>query len=203
MQKYGKAVLVHCSDGWDRTSQLTSLSQIMLDGFYRTIVGFEILIEKDFVMFGHQFQSRLGHTEKNALSDHEFCPVFLQFLDCVYQIMNQYPTIFEFNVKFLCDIAHHAFSLRFGTFLMNTDKQRRDIGIRGKTVSLWSYMNARKEEYKNPLYFEKDPDFNEERFYPDPALPKLKLWEEYYLCWSMYKHSVMYPWYFHTAYCKK
>ncbi len=27
----GISVLVHCSDGWDRTSQLTSLAQLMLD----------------------------------------------------------------------------------------------------------------------------------------------------------------------------
>ena len=32
-------VVVHCSDGWDRTSQLTSLAQLMLDPYYRTITG--------------------------------------------------------------------------------------------------------------------------------------------------------------------
>ena len=33
-------VLVHCTDGWDRTAQLCALSQMMLDGRYRTIRGF-------------------------------------------------------------------------------------------------------------------------------------------------------------------
>jgi hypothetical protein len=33
----GKNVLVHCSDGWDRTSQLSSLSQLLLDPYYRTL----------------------------------------------------------------------------------------------------------------------------------------------------------------------
>jgi hypothetical protein len=37
----GAPVVVHCSDGWDRTSQLTSISQLMLDPYYRTIEGFE------------------------------------------------------------------------------------------------------------------------------------------------------------------
>lgn len=32
-----RPVLVHCSDGWDRTPQLTSLAEIMLDPFYRTV----------------------------------------------------------------------------------------------------------------------------------------------------------------------
>src|SRR5258708_6913501 len=33
-------VLIHCSDGWDRTSQLSALAQLCLDPFYRTIRGF-------------------------------------------------------------------------------------------------------------------------------------------------------------------
>ena len=33
----GKSALVHCSDGWDRTPQMLSLSQILIDPYYRTI----------------------------------------------------------------------------------------------------------------------------------------------------------------------
>lgn len=54
-------VLIHCSDGWDRTAQLSSLSQLCLDPFYRTIKGFEILVEKDWLSFGHKFLDRCGH----------------------------------------------------------------------------------------------------------------------------------------------
>lgn len=54
-------VLIHCSDGWDRTSQLSAMSQLCLDPFYRTIRGFQILIEKDWVSFGHRFLDRCGH----------------------------------------------------------------------------------------------------------------------------------------------
>ena len=44
MEKQSNSVLVHCSDGWDRTSQLTSLSQLMMDSYYRTINGFIVSI---------------------------------------------------------------------------------------------------------------------------------------------------------------
>lgn len=54
-------VLIHCSDGWDRTSQLSALSQIMLDPYYRTIEGFVVLVEKDWLSFGHMFRLRSGH----------------------------------------------------------------------------------------------------------------------------------------------
>lgn len=39
-------VLVHCSDGWDRTSQLTSLSQLMMDPYYRTMEGFKVCVSQ-------------------------------------------------------------------------------------------------------------------------------------------------------------
>ncbi|KAG7448061.1 phosphatases II [Guyanagaster necrorhizus] len=54
-------VLIHCSDGWDRTSQLSSLAQLCLDPFYRTMRGFEILVEKDWLSYGHKFLDRCGH----------------------------------------------------------------------------------------------------------------------------------------------
>ncbi|KAK6933491.1 Myotubularin-like, phosphatase domain [Dillenia turbinata] len=53
------SVLVHCSDGWDRTTQLVSLASLMLDPYYRTFKGFQALVEKDWLAFGHPFADRL------------------------------------------------------------------------------------------------------------------------------------------------
>ena len=53
-------VLIHCSDGWDRTSQLSALSQLCLDPYFRTLDGFITLVEKDWLSFGHMFRHRSG-----------------------------------------------------------------------------------------------------------------------------------------------
>jgi len=187
--RMGKNVLVHCSDGWDRTAQLTALSQLILDKYYRTIEGFEKLIEKDFIMFGHQFRFRLGHKVKNALTNTEFSPIFIQFLDCVHQISLQFPTIFEFNDKFLREIAYNIYSNRFGNFLVNSEKEQKEAKIKESTVSLWSYMNSKKEIYKNSFYIANDTKLHEQDLYPEPILSSLRLWEELYMKWSPIKYG--------------
>lgn len=35
----GISVLVHCSDGWDRTAQVCSVACVLLDPYYRTLKG--------------------------------------------------------------------------------------------------------------------------------------------------------------------
>ncbi|KAF2721030.1 phosphatases II [Polychaeton citri CBS 116435] len=56
----GSHVLVHCSDGWDRTAQVAALAQVMLSPYCRTLEGFITLIQKDFISFGHKFRHRNG-----------------------------------------------------------------------------------------------------------------------------------------------
>ncbi len=120
---YRSSVLVHCSDGWDRTAQLTSLSMLMMDKYYRTIKGFEVLIEKEWISFGHRFGTRMGHGSDKH-SDQDRSPIFLQFIDCVWQILQQNGKVFEFNEKFLLTILNNMYNCQFGTFLYNNEYER-------------------------------------------------------------------------------
>lgn len=95
-----KSTLIHCSDGWDRTPQIIALAEIMLDPYYRTFEGFRILIQREWLDFGHKFADRCGNNPSNE-DPNERCPVFLQWLDCVQQLLMQYPYDFEFNSSFL------------------------------------------------------------------------------------------------------
>ena len=37
VHKKRQPVLVHCSDGWDRTAQVVALAELLLDSYYRTV----------------------------------------------------------------------------------------------------------------------------------------------------------------------
>uniref|UniRef100_A0A8C5JXP5 Phosphatidylinositol-3,5-bisphosphate 3-phosphatase MTMR2 n=1 Tax=Junco hyemalis TaxID=40217 RepID=A0A8C5JXP5_JUNHY len=173
------SVVVHCSDGWDRTAQLTSLALLMLDGYYRTIRGFEVLVEKEWLSFGHRFQLRVGHGDKNH-ADADRSPVFLQFIDCVWQMTRQFPTAFEFNEYFLITILDHLYSCLFGTFLCSSEQQRVKESLPKKTVSLWSYINSQLEDFTNPLYV----SYSNHVLYPVASMRHLELWVGYYIRWN-------------------
>ena len=42
IENHKSSVMIHCTDGWDRTAQLSALAMLMLDPYYRTINGFEV-----------------------------------------------------------------------------------------------------------------------------------------------------------------
>lgn len=234
-------VLIHCSDGWDRTSQLSALAQIMLDPYFRTLEGFIVLVEKDWLSFGHMIRLRSGHLNhedwfavqkdafagakvqpgendgrgdafQNVLSgakrffnqnkddpdmatvsemttgkvvDDEatvpkmVSPVFHQFLDCAYQLVRQNPTRFEYNERFLRRLLYHLYSCQYGTFLYNSEKQRKDARVAERTSSVWDYFLCRRPEFTNPEY---DPTIDDhikgqERILL-PRLKEIRWWNQ-------------------------
>ncbi|KAI5211238.1 myotubularin-related protein 7 isoform X1 [Manis pentadactyla] len=145
----GASVLVHCSDGWDRTAQVCSVASLLLDPHYRTLKGFMVLIEKDWISFGHKFNHRYGNLDGDPK---EISPVIDQFIECTWQLMEQFPCAFEFNERFLIHIQHHIYSCQFGNFLCNSQKERQELKIQERTYSLWAYLWKNRANYVNPLF---------------------------------------------------
>lgn len=147
-------VLIHCSDGWDRTAQMCATAQLILDPYYRTLEGFEVLIEKDFISFGHKFEERTSQfvDRDNKKVQDERSQVFVQWLDCVHQIMRQNPMEFQFNEKLLVFLANEVYTCRFGTFLENNEYNKALNQVKVTTVSIWTHVNGELDEYLNPFY---------------------------------------------------
>ncbi|KAI4877414.1 hypothetical protein NFI96_011718 [Prochilodus magdalenae] len=171
-----RPVLVHCSDGWDRTPQIVALSKLLLDPFYRTIEGFQVLVETEWLDFGHKFADRCGHGE-NAEDVNERCPVFLQWLDCVHQLQRQFPCSFQFNEAFLVKLVQHTYSCLFGTFLCNSGKEREERGVLENTCSVWSLLQPANRAFHNILY----SPHSETVLHPVCHVRNLMLWSAVYL----------------------
>ena len=179
----GNNVLIHCSDGWDRTPQLVTISQVLLDPYYRTFMGFAVLIEKDFLSFGHQFAKRSGITPKKNEGENERSPIFLQFLDCIYQLLIQFPTEFEFNPDYLLFIAKYYNVNVFGTFMFNNEEERVKNNAKETTPSIWTYLLNNKGKYTNPLY---SANNSKRIITPNYAYYSYKLWTSYFMRNSEY-----------------
>ena len=181
----GNNVLIHCSDGWDRTPQLCTISQILLDPYFRTFEGFAILFEKDFVSFGHKFAIRSGIYDKEI--EKKTNPVILQLLDCVYQLLVQFPSEFEFTSEYLLFIAKNNDINLFGTFLFNNEREREEKHAKTETASIWTYLLGdhfeNKKKYLNPLY---DKNNVTKILTPHYAYYDYVLWTDYFLRNNIY-----------------
>ncbi|KAA3679601.1 myotubularin-related protein 6/7/8 [Paragonimus westermani] len=146
----GNSVLVHCSDGWDRTAQVCSLAQIILDPYCRTFTGFEALIKKEWLSFGHKFSDRCSLTSSS--DPREASPIFTQFLDCVRHLCTFCPVEFEFSCDLLCLLHDAAYAATYGTFVGCSEKERRDLRLTENTFSVWPLIAHRRNELRNPFY---------------------------------------------------
>ncbi|XP_004618174.1 myotubularin-related protein 11 isoform X2 [Sorex araneus] len=103
----------------DFNGLLSSLVQLLLAPEARTLLGFQTLVQREWVVAGHPFLTRLGG---NAAS--EEAPVFLLFLDCVWQLLQQYPAEFEFSEFFLLALHDSVRVPDTLTFLRDTPWER-------------------------------------------------------------------------------
>lgn len=292
----GSHLLIHCTHGWDRTSLTTSLMMICSDPYYRTIEGFLVLVQLEWLNYGFRFAERfdvneyilddfevdtvassdqisankskngflinrleylmvktknhnimdiptnfkkkLGNIDiksissKLGLNDEEECnnrvvkrlsehlywkqkkstidynnvedcfnteeenetkkickntsskggasPVFVQFLDIIYQLIKQYDTQFEYNGKFLLRILKEVTSGKYYEFLLNNDKERNEylkslkLSVEQEKLISWYNLIEIKDSERNTK-FQRAHDKMDQWIFPNES--KVVLWK--------------------------
>ncbi|XP_071844612.1 myotubularin-related protein 10-like isoform X3 [Apostichopus japonicus] len=157
-----KSVVLRESSGRDLSCVISCLTQIMLDPYYRTQLGFQSLVQREWVATGHDFLVRSGHCTE---STEDVSPVFLLFLDCVFQLMRQYPMAFEFNDTFLIILWDSLHTCIFDTFIFSNERHRTKVcnpnhSYQIKMVSVWAwtlqFSQVDQNLFSNPLYLIRD-----------------------------------------------
>jgi Myotubularin-like phosphatase domain len=179
-------VLVHCSDGWDRTSQVSALAQLLLDPYFRTLAGFCSLVEKEWLAFGHKFGERTALGQPNGFWAHaESSPIFVQFVDCVHQLLARDKRSFEFNECFLLALLDELYSGASASFLFDSETKRSAATARSHgALSVWQRLNVvggdagadQQRCFRNPFYAAADGVLD-----IDVSMPKLAFWSRYYM----------------------
>lgn len=134
-----RSVVLQESEDRDLNCLLSSLVQLTLDPHARTLSGFQSLVQKEWVSAGHPFMLRINHFKR---SDKEESPVFLLFLDCVWQFLQQSLTSFEFTESYLMALHDSTYNLFCSTFTHNCHWDRIRGSQRHSSSQTYTPMNG-------------------------------------------------------------
>ncbi|XP_077515553.1 myotubularin-related protein 10-B [Amblyomma americanum] len=207
MAERRKHVLVREQTGADMTCVVVSLVQILLDPHYRTQAGFQTLIDKEWVAAGHPFPERLDLLGQGRASP-EAAPVFLFFLDCVWQLLAQFPAAFEFSETYLTNLWDCTHVGIYDAFLFGNNRQRWEALKLQPYRNVWDWMGPQSrlspqdlELFKNPLHLLQRSkellsvgsqegagdrgvlSFCEDLLMLDPTVKALSVWTQCYYRW--------------------
>ncbi|XP_029818909.1 myotubularin-related protein 9-like [Manacus vitellinus] len=180
MDREEATVLVHGAEGTDTTLLVTALAQVILDPSCRTLAGFQGLLEREWIQAGHPFHLRCAHSAYSHARLKQEAPLFLLFLDCVWQLSRQFPFSLEFGERLLLSLFDNAYASAYGTFLCNNEKERSLCKVKESTHSLWAWLNRPEEQQKllNPLY-----SHNALVIWPSVEPQSIQLWQGLFLRW--------------------
>ncbi|XP_065094189.1 myotubularin-related protein 10-A, partial [Ochlerotatus camptorhynchus] len=152
----GRTVVLQEISGRDMCSVMSSLVQLLLDKSFRSINGFQTLIQKEWISLGHPFSDRIGHVYNE--NSNERGPLFLLFLDCVWQLLQQFPEEFEYSETFLTSLWDSVFLPIFDTFQFNSETERQIAQINDRIIvrPVWDWGEQFSDKdialFTNPLY---------------------------------------------------
>ncbi|KAF7417891.1 hypothetical protein HZH68_000544 [Vespula germanica] len=185
----GYSVVLQEGEARDLCCVISSLIQLLLDPHFQTIVGFQSLIQKEWVASGHPFCDRLGHMMK---PNSEKSPLFLLFLDCVWQLCQQFPAEFEFTETYLTTLWDAAHVSIFDTFIFNCEKDRTMAATDPNTPlilrSVWDWREQFNDQdillFYNPLFNAYGKTLTEKTIVkPLYSISNLELWSQCYFRW--------------------
>ncbi|XP_076105150.1 myotubularin-related protein 10-B-like isoform X7 [Mytilus galloprovincialis] len=154
-----KTVVIKEFDSRNFACLVSSLSQILMDPNFRTQVGFQSLVQREWIMMGHPFQK---HNNLIQQGNSERVPVFLLFLDCVWQLLQQFPSSFAFTETYLTSVWDSVQLGLFESFLFDSPHQRSRFNVENRVMRqfrlppVWSWNVQFSQDdqavFNNPLY---------------------------------------------------
>ncbi|KAM8921742.1 myotubularin-related protein 11 [Pelodytes ibericus] len=158
----------------DMNCVMTSLVQVISDPQARTLSGFQSLIQKEWVCAGHPFLQRINLFKH---SDKEESPVFLLFLDCVWQVMRQFSAAFEFTESYLLALQDSTYNPFCSSFTHNCQWDRTRGSQRRSLNQTYTPVNGWRDIVREKIFLNGDYKLVEEK---NTAPPTVWEWGLFY-----------------------
>lgn len=123
---------------------IAALSQLFLEPHYRTIMGFCVLLEQNWVSLYYPFSEGCALIKKGE--DKKRFPYWEAFISIVHALFICYPTEFEFGEELLHWLLYESYGFRFTEFLFPL--ANREQGCEGA----WDWIMSNTEKFRNPFY---------------------------------------------------
>lgn len=140
---------------------LASVAQIMVDPYYRTIEGFAMLVEKDWLSFRYPFFGvfmipwKFSFLDTSGRAKDTGHRLWEMFINLLYVLLLQHPEEFQYNAYFLEWIYEESTTYACAHSQLNDPRERfatfcRDHGKAGP--SAWDFLIATPTDFLNPFY---------------------------------------------------
>ncbi|XP_073495520.1 myotubularin-related protein 11 [Phyllobates terribilis] len=176
LSERNRSIVLQEPEDRDVNCVLTSLVQLLSDPGSRILPGFQSLVQKEWVSAGHPFMQRINHFKQ---SDKEESAVFLLFLDCVWQCLQQFPTAFEFTESYLLALHDSTYNLFCSTFTHNCPWDRIRGSQRHSSSQTYTPVNGWRDIVREKILLNGDYKSAEEVKSSPPTV-----WE-----WSLFYHQ--------------
>ena len=97
----------------------------------------------------------------NNVAPKEVSPIFIQFLECLIQIMRKHPSKFQYTENLIDFLATHLYSCQFNNFLFNNPKEKSEFILKKDNIfhkiddcsySLWNHVSHNCNDFTNMEY---------------------------------------------------
>ncbi|VDM45427.1 unnamed protein product [Toxocara canis] len=185
-----RSVIITDEEGFNGSTVVSCLAQICADGYYRTIAGLNMLIEKEWIALGYPFGRNMFNCtfSSQVQQSRPSTATFLLFLDSLSQLLRLFPVCFEYSQYMLIALWDLSITGLAPGLTCNSVRDRLALKKTASTFPLSQYYSSKycimfaNVVHSTNLLFGIDDD-SSRVIRPSSSPLDVEFWADCYLRW--------------------